>query len=53
MDAMRYMIMALPQNPYDMNTISSPYVSQNDIDRFWKTEELEERTVYVLGEGVM
>jgi len=54
MDAMRYMIMALPQNPYDMNLIASPYVAIDDIERFWKTDEVdEERTVFVIGEGVM
>lgn len=51
MDAMRYMIMAMPQNPYDMVNIASPYVSQNDLDRFWKTDEPEEQTIYTL-EGV-
>lgn len=53
MDAMRYMIMALPQNPYDMVNIASAYVSQSDVDRFWKTNEEDDKSVYVLGEGVM
>lgn len=54
MDAMRYLVMALPQNPYEMNTISSPYVAKDDILRFWKTDEVEDNgeTVYQIG-GVL
>lgn len=39
MDTLRYMIMPLPQNPFDMAGISSAYVSPNDINRFWKETE--------------
>ncbi len=51
MDAMRYLIMALPQNPYEMNTISSPYVAKDDVLRFWKTDEPDDdgETVYQIG----
>lgn len=51
MDAMRYLIMALPQNPFEMVEISSPFVSKDDIDWFWKSDDTKEDSggVYQIG----
>lgn len=49
MDALRYMIMALPQNPNDMNKITSIYVSDDEFKKFWASDEIEEdKGVFVL-----
>lgn len=51
MDALRYMIMALPQNPFEMNSISSAYIDKRHVDYFWKTnkDQDDETTVFTLG----
>lgn len=52
MDALRYMIMKLPQNPFEMNKISAPWLDERHIDYFWTKDDFEEddkQTVYTLG----
>lgn len=51
MDCLRYMIMALPQNPFEMTNISSRWVDIRDFDYVWKIDEEPEETqsVFTLG----
>lgn len=51
MDAIRYAIMCLPDNPFDMVQISSPFVADDDLYRFWKVDDTkeEEASVYQMG----
>lgn len=51
MDALRYMIMALPQNPFEMTQISSVYMDKRHVNYVWKTDkdQDDELTVFTLG----
>lgn len=40
MDALRYMIMALPQNPFEMLKIASAFIDKNDVDWEWRMESV-------------
>ncbi len=54
MDALRYMIMAMPQNPYDMTSISSAYVAGDTYAKFWASTEMEDdKSVFVLEGGLL
>jgi PBSX family phage terminase large subunit len=54
LDAMRYMIMALPQDPFEMTKVSMEYVDPREYDYFWKKlndESDDDAGLYTLGGG--
>ena len=50
MDALRYMIMALPQNPYELSKIMTPYLDEDVFAKFFKESDLttDNNSVFVL-----
>lgn len=56
MDALRYMIMALPQNPYEMNTIAAPWIDERHVDYTWIKDDDDPRDrdlgVFTLGGAI-
>lgn len=56
MDSLRYMIMALPQNPFEMNAISAPWLDERHVDYAWLKDDINdadsEETVFTIGRMV-
>lgn len=54
MDSMRYLVMGLPQDPYEMTEIATRWMDKRHVDYVWATDvdKEEENSVFYLGGNV-
>ena len=53
MDTLRYLVMGLPQDPYEMFEIATRWMDKRHVDYVWQTDvDTEDQNVFYLGGGI-